>query len=72
MIWWTGLAPWEFEFPFRQTEQVITGVVDAWEKMLESRFGCADFDVAAAVLQSDTSRLLGPDTGQPSTLNPNP
>jgi len=29
---------------------VVTGVVDAWERMLESRFACSDFDVAAALL----------------------
>jgi len=22
MIWWTGLAPWEFEFPFPREERV--------------------------------------------------
>ena len=23
MIWWTGLAPWEFEFPFPNTESLV-------------------------------------------------
>jgi hypothetical protein len=27
----------------RQTEEVVTGVVVAWEGMLSSRFGFADF-----------------------------
>ncbi|KAJ1475799.1 hypothetical protein T484DRAFT_1827192, partial [Baffinella frigidus] len=44
------------------TEHVLTGVVDAWERMMESRFACADFDVAAALLQQPPGGPGGEDS----------
>ena len=48
MIWWTGLAPWEFEFPFPGSltfaflARVLTGVTDLEDESHNLRRGCRD------------------------------
>ena len=36
MIWWTGLAPWEFEFPFPGNQPLLMSEIPLWEACLES------------------------------------
>jgi len=37
MIWWTGLAPWEFEFPFPGS-LISTFLVAAWPRKARREF----------------------------------
>ena len=86
MIWWTGLAPWEFEFPFPGSLISISAFLQVGEVAIkrppdgEDMPSDHDHDHDHDDLAGDQDAPSGdsnplnaaPDAGSPQTLNPEP